>query len=101
MGWGKSGNVNDPDAGIWDFHRGYNVVREYVSNKIRYGFEDPNNGGLELEAVANSGDSGGAATIELAMQALTQQGLFQIPGVGRTNLKQARAKSARPRRAPP
>lgn len=66
MGWGKSGDVNDPDAGIWDFHRGYNVVREYVSNKIRYGFEDPNNGGLELEAVANSGDSGGAATIELA-----------------------------------
>jgi len=46
MGWGLSGNVNDPDAGVWDFHRGYNVVREYVANKIRYGFEDPENGGL-------------------------------------------------------
>ena len=65
MGWGLSGDINDPDAGIWDFHRGYNVVREYVNNKIRYGFEDPANGGLELESVANSGDSGGAATIEL------------------------------------
>lgn len=65
MGWGLSGPVSNPDQGIWDFHRGYNIVREVYENRIQYGFEDPEDTGLPLESVANSGDSGGSATIEL------------------------------------
>ena len=64
MGWGLSGPVSNPEQGIWDFHRGYNVVREVYENRIQYGFEDPADTGLPLESVANNGDSGGAATIE-------------------------------------
>ena len=65
MGWGYSGPVSNPRQGIWDFHRGYNVVRRVYENRIQYGFEDPAQTGLPLESVANNGDSGGAATIEL------------------------------------
>lgn len=64
MGWGRSGDVRDPDAGLWDFHRGYNVVERYQQNRIAYNFDDPSRGGLPLEGNCNSGDSGGAATIE-------------------------------------
>ena len=34
MGWGLSGPVSNPEQGIWDFHRGYNVVREVYENRI-------------------------------------------------------------------
>ena len=65
MGWGRSGDVNNPDAGLWRFHRGYNVVESYQQNRIAYNFDDPaGSRGLPLEGMCNSGDSGGAATIE-------------------------------------
>ena len=65
MGWGRSGDVNNPDSGIWEFHRGYNVVETYQTNRIAYNFDDPALEGLPLEGQCNNGDSGGSATIEL------------------------------------
>ena len=65
MGWGLSGPVSNPEQGIWDFHRGYNRVREVFENRIQYGFENPEDSNIPLESVANNGDSGGSATIEL------------------------------------
>ena len=64
MGWGRSGDVNNPDSGLWDFHRGYNVVETYQTNRIAYNFDDPALEGLPLEGQCNNGDSGGSATIE-------------------------------------
>ena len=65
-GWGLSGVESQNNYSVYDvFHRGYNVVNQIRLNVLEYDFTDPNDGGLELESVANSGDSGGGALIDI------------------------------------
>ena len=76
MGWGESGPKNkdkeDFDYGI--FHRGENVIESINDNMVTYTFDSPSEGGLFLEAIGWSGDSGSGAIVE-------QDGTKYIVGV--------------------
>jgi len=66
IGWGDTGvfggnpKPNNPEK----LRRGNNIFTNTRGNTLEYAINSPNNGSLNLEAIAWSGDSGGPAMIE-------------------------------------
>jgi len=66
IGWGLSGPVGDDwnfDGSMSVLHRAENVVNKIEDNTLIYTMDRPENGGLPLEGLGNSGDSGSPALI--------------------------------------
>ena len=79
MGWGGFGVVGGTAPSVSDgtygmFHRGYNVFTDVKNEMLVYKMDKESAGGLELEAIAYDGDSGGPAFIEV-------NGALQIAGI--------------------
>ena len=67
IGWGSYGTIGSSPRSLRDnkFHRGMNVFTKINDNELIYKMDKQRDGGLELEAIAYSGDSGGPAFIEV------------------------------------
>ena len=66
IGWGLSGKVGDDanfDGSMSVLHRAENKVNKIEDNTLIYTMDRPEDGGLELEGLGNSGDSGSPALI--------------------------------------
>ena len=66
VGWGLSGPVGDDwnfDGSMSVFHRAENQVNKIEDNTLIYTMDRLADGGLELEGIGNSGDSGSPALI--------------------------------------
>ena len=66
MGWGGYGPMGEEPSRAGEFHAGENVWERIESGMLVYSMDSQANGGLELEALAWDGDSGGPALIEVS-----------------------------------
>ena len=65
IGWGLSGPIgSEYDGSMTVLHRAENKVNKIENNTLIYTMDRPEDGGLRLEGIGNSGDSGSPALIK-------------------------------------
>lgn len=65
VGWGGSGPIGSYDFQYGIFHAGQNTVNAINDNMLIYTMDRESDGGLPLEAIGYSGDSGSAALVDV------------------------------------